>query len=360
MNRPLAIRLSAAALMVAGAWLAYSQNNAKQPPVLTIKPEVKPDLYEIEGDGGNVAVYVTGQGVIMVDDKDAQDYDQINTLVKSVTNQPIRNTSAHHHADHSGGNTRFAASVEIISTVNAHNNIVNKKQSNAPDNMVPARVTFTQESDVFLGGKQVRAIAVGRGHTNGDAVIYFPALRTLHTGDLMAGTTPLIDYPGGGSLAEWPKTLDEAMKLDHRYRDSGTRRGDEQGRADDLSRQYRQGNHARARIDSPGQEPGRSGQGDDRRVRLGGGKLEYAVELAGDDDGAEVDRQDAGFHWFQPKRASPAKISPGKTLSPGRCSTSATIMVAHAMVHARSAVPHRAVRGIDSNNAPRISTTPVK
>jgi glyoxylase-like metal-dependent hydrolase (beta-lactamase superfamily II) len=30
----------------------------------------------------------------------------------------------------------------------------------------------------------------------------------------MAGTTPLIDYPGGGSLAEWPKTLDEAMKLD--------------------------------------------------------------------------------------------------------------------------------------------------
>jgi glyoxylase-like metal-dependent hydrolase (beta-lactamase superfamily II) len=45
-------------------------------------------------------------------------------------------------------------------------------------------------------------------------VIYFPALRTLHTGDLMAGSTPLIDYPGGGSLAEWARTLDEAMKLD--------------------------------------------------------------------------------------------------------------------------------------------------
>jgi cyclase len=36
----------------------------------------------------------------------------------------------------------------------------------------------------------------------------------LHTGDLMAGTTPLIDYPGGGSLVQWPATLDEAMKLD--------------------------------------------------------------------------------------------------------------------------------------------------
>ena len=160
-------------------------------------------------------MYVTGEGVILVDDKFEQDYDQIMAKVKSVTDQPVKYIlSTHHHADHSGGNTRFSSTVEIISTVNAHNNIVNKKQSNAPDNMIPARVTFTQEEDLFLGGKQVRAISVGRGHTNGDAVVYFPALRTLHTGDLMAGTTPLIDYPGGGSLAEWPATLDAAMKLD--------------------------------------------------------------------------------------------------------------------------------------------------
>ncbi len=83
-----------------------------------------------------------------------------------------------------------------------------------PANMTPAQVTFTDETSVFLGGKEVRARYFGRGHTNGDAVIYFPALRTIHTGDLMAGTTPLIDYAGGGSLVEWTKTLDGAMKLD--------------------------------------------------------------------------------------------------------------------------------------------------
>jgi cyclase len=214
MNRTLTIRIFAATLLLAGAWVAYTQNNAKQAPPLTIH-KIKDDLYWIEGDGGNVAVYITGDGVIMVDDKYVADYDQIVANVKSVTNQPIKYIlSTHYHADHSGGNTKFASAVEIISTVNARNNIVNKVQSNAPDGMVPARVTFTQESDVFLGGKQVRAISVGRGHTNGDAVIYFPALRVLHTGDLMAGTTPLIDYPGGGSLAQWPATLDEAMKLD--------------------------------------------------------------------------------------------------------------------------------------------------
>jgi cyclase len=80
--------------------------------------------------------------------------------------------------------------------------------------MTPAGVVFTKECSVFLGGKEVRADYYGRGHTNGDAVIYFPALRTIHTGDLMAGTTPLIDYNGGGSVVEWTKTLDEALKLD--------------------------------------------------------------------------------------------------------------------------------------------------
>jgi glyoxylase-like metal-dependent hydrolase (beta-lactamase superfamily II) len=64
---------------------------------------------------------------------------------------------------------------------------------------------------VFLGGKEVRAHYFGRGHTNGDVIVYFPAQRVIHTGDLMAGVTPLIDYGGGGSLVEWIKTIDAAM-----------------------------------------------------------------------------------------------------------------------------------------------------
>jgi len=135
--------------------------------------------------------------------------------VKSVTSQPIRYIlSTHHHADHSGGNTKFTTEAEIISTANARNNIVQHKQPNAPPDMVPARLAFTHEMSVTLGGKEARARYCGRGHTNGDAIVYFPALRTIHTGDLMAGKTPLIDYAGGGSVVEWTKTLDEAMKLD--------------------------------------------------------------------------------------------------------------------------------------------------
>jgi cyclase len=213
MSRIFFARLAAASLLLAGCWIAYTQTQA-QPPKLTIS-KVKDDLYMIEGDGGNVAVYVTSEGVILVDDKYEQDHDGIVAQVKSVTPLPVKYVlSTHYHADHSGGNAKFLPTAEIISTANARTNIVNRVQSNAPPGMAAARVTFTEESALFLGGKEVRARYFGRGHTNGDAFVYFPALRTIHTGDMMAGTTPLIDYPGGGSVVEWTKTLDAAMKLD--------------------------------------------------------------------------------------------------------------------------------------------------
>lgn len=214
MNRTHIARLSAGFLFLLFSWIAYTQNQGQQAPQLTIN-KVKDDLYNIEGDGGNVAVLVTGEGVILVDDKFDRDHDAIVSNIKSVTNQPVKYVlSTHHHSDHSGGNAKFLPTAEIISTANARTNILEHKQPNAPADVAPARVVFTQETAVILGGREARAQYFGRGHTNGDAVIYFPALRTLHTGDLMAGTSPLIDYPGGGSIVEWTKTLDAALKLD--------------------------------------------------------------------------------------------------------------------------------------------------
>src|SRR2546425_3814155 len=207
--------LTIALAVVIGAALASLQALTRQqaPPQLMME-KTKDDLYTIIGDGGNVAVLITNEGVLLIDDKFEQDHDQIVAKVKSVTSQPIKYViSTHYHADHSGGNEKMLArSVEIISTANSRKNILEHKQSNAPPNVVPARITFTEETSVFIGGKEVRARYFGRGHTNGDAVIYFPADRTIHTGDLMAGTSPLIDYNGGGSLIEWTKTLDAAMK----------------------------------------------------------------------------------------------------------------------------------------------------
>ena len=207
MSRTFLLRLSAGVLLFAGSWLAYTQNQGRGPSNKLNK--IADDLYEIEGDGGNVAVYITNEGVILVDDKFEYDFNDIVDKVKSVTNQPIKYVlNTHHHGDHTGSNAKFLPTAELISHVNARKNMIDGKQPGAP------RVTFTQETAVFLGGKEVRARYFGRGHTNGDVMIYFPALKVLHTGDLMAGSSPLIDYGGGGSLLEWTATLDEALKVD--------------------------------------------------------------------------------------------------------------------------------------------------
>ncbi|HEY3824733.1 MAG TPA: MBL fold metallo-hydrolase, partial [Bryobacteraceae bacterium] len=214
MNRRLIARLCAGLLFAMLAWVAYTQNQGK-PPELTIT-KIHDDLYEIVGDGGNVAVLVTSEGILLVDDKFEQDHDAILAKIKTVSKQPVKYViNTHYHQDHSGGNAKFLPTADVISTENARANILQHKQSNVTGSPVaPARIVFNDETAVFLGGKEVRAKFFGRGHTNGDAVVYFPQLKTIHTGDLMAGTSPLIDYNGGGSLLEWTKTLDAVMKLD--------------------------------------------------------------------------------------------------------------------------------------------------
>ena len=75
-----------------------------------------------------------------------------------VTSQAIKYIlSTHHHADHSGGNAKFLPTSTIISTLNAHNNIAEHKQSNAPPGVQAAPVTFTEQTAVFLGGKEAIA-----------------------------------------------------------------------------------------------------------------------------------------------------------------------------------------------------------
>jgi hypothetical protein len=64
------------------AWL-YAQN-AKPPGPLRIA-QVKPGLHMISGEGGNVAVLATDEGVVLVDDMFDRNHADILTQIKSVT-----------------------------------------------------------------------------------------------------------------------------------------------------------------------------------------------------------------------------------------------------------------------------------
>jgi cyclase len=202
---------------------------------LTAQPmrveQVKPNLFVIRGpfdpcapggcngrnadDGllhepGDVAVRVTSEGAIVVDDKFVQNVPDVMARVKSITSQPIRYLlNSHHHADHIGGNGAVMdLGIEIIAHRNVRENILRNKQPGPP------RITFTDQEAIYLGGVEVRMLYFGRGHTNGDTVIYFPDLRTVHSGDLVIDGMPVIDYDNGGSAIEFVKTLDNLMTLD--------------------------------------------------------------------------------------------------------------------------------------------------
>jgi glyoxylase-like metal-dependent hydrolase (beta-lactamase superfamily II) len=201
-------RVTLAALGVAGLWVAWSQQQPRQ--ALTME-KVSANLWVIVGNGGNVAVMPTSEGVLLVDDKFAQDAPDIVAKVKTLSDKPIRYVmNTHQHGDHTGGNeAMMAANAEIIISKNARANMVELKQPGLP------RITFTDESQVFLGGKEVVAKYVGRGHTNGDAVIYFPGERVLHTGDLFVTPgAPFCDTANGGSIKEWDATIQKALKYD--------------------------------------------------------------------------------------------------------------------------------------------------
>ena len=213
-----------AILFAAVAALAAAGRQQPQgEPYSTAITRLRDGLYVIPGydgaaTGGNVAVRVTSEGAIIVDSKLPGLFDDIVGKVKSVTAQPIKYVlNTHQHGDHTGANARFLPTAEILMHRNARANMIADKLAG------PGRIVYSDEQSLFLGGVEVQMKYMGRGHTNGDSVIYFPDLKVVHTGDLVVwgkrsqGTTltPNMDYTAGhGSGKEWVATLDKVLTLD--------------------------------------------------------------------------------------------------------------------------------------------------
>jgi glyoxylase-like metal-dependent hydrolase (beta-lactamase superfamily II) len=194
--------------------MAQGRQGGAPPAQLSIEP-VKPGLYAILNPGANtLAARVTSEGVILVDDMFQQNYEQIISLLKTVTDQPVKYViSTHHHGDHTGGNMRFlGANAQII----GHKNARAAMTRGTTPQPGPPPVTFTTEAAVHLGGAEAQLFHVGAGHTNGDAIVYFPDLRVMATGDLFVvlPRVPTIDYANGGTTLGWVPTLENVLKFD--------------------------------------------------------------------------------------------------------------------------------------------------
>ena len=212
--------------------MLYSQT-AKPPGRLTTA-RVTGDLHLISGEGGNVALYVTDEGVVLVDDMFDRNHDDILRQVKAVSDKPLRYVfNTHQHDDHAGGDAKMLPIAEVIAHKNVRANLLNIKQpyfEDTPGTPIGLpRVTFSDEMTLNLGSGEVRAHYFGRGHTRGDAVIHFPRERVIHTGDLFLnfparprpdgsqrppGAPVYVDSAQGGSFIEWSRTLERTLALD--------------------------------------------------------------------------------------------------------------------------------------------------
>ncbi len=177
--------------------------------------KVSGNIYMLEGEGGNIAASVGEDGIVIVDDQFAPLADKIQAALNSlkITDKPVRFViNTHYHGDHTGGNEPFANSG---STVIAQDNVRKRMETGgvagnggslkmenkpAPKAALPV-ITFDHDVTVHLNGEDIRALHFPAGHTDGDAVIFFPKNNVVHMGDdFVRYGFPFIDVASGGSV----------------------------------------------------------------------------------------------------------------------------------------------------------------
>src|SRR5262249_3141815 len=72
--------------------------------------------------------------------------------------------------------------------------------------------TFKDRMSIGAGQDRIDLYYFGRGHTDGDTWVIFPALRVMHAGDMFARKdAPTLDRANGGSGLEFADTIGKAM-----------------------------------------------------------------------------------------------------------------------------------------------------
>ena len=210
---------------VVGPVVGGVQQPAQPAPKVVTVEKLKDNLYMLGGmgGGGNTAVFIGASSITVVDTKNPGWGQPILDAIRKISNKPVSTIiNTHTHGDHTSGNVEFPASVEVVSHANT---AANMQKMAAPSGFPPATTnifkehgghglpkrTFTDKLTLGRGADQIDLYYFGRGHTNGDAWIVFPAHRIVHSGDIFAGkSVPLIDTNNGGSMLQIPDTLRKA------------------------------------------------------------------------------------------------------------------------------------------------------
>jgi len=202
-----------ALIVIGGLSLAAYQPPQQQGPIVVTVEKVKDNLWVLrgEGGGGNTAVFATANGIVVVDAKNPGWGKPILDKIKELSPKPVTTLiNTHTHGDHVSGNVDFPATVDIVVQENTKANMEKMPIFKESGGKGMAKRTFKDKMTIGKGADEIDLYYYGPGHTNGDAIVVFPALRTAHIGDLFAGKNlPLVDAANGGSVLHYPETLNK-------------------------------------------------------------------------------------------------------------------------------------------------------
>jgi len=204
------------------ATLSYAQQTSE---VHVLK--IQGNVYMLVGAGGNIAVQVGNDGVLMVDTGLGQMTDQVlatvKQLAKPITNKPLRFIiNTHVHPDHTGGNQKARAAGTTITGGNvagniqdategaaifAHENVMKRMsaptgaQAPTPSGGWPTDTYFGDTQELFFNGEAIQMFHPKSAHTDGDSIVFFRRSDVVLTGDIFTTTNyPVIDLQNGGSI----------------------------------------------------------------------------------------------------------------------------------------------------------------
>ncbi len=191
------------------------------------------NVYMLAGPGGNVALQVGDDGILVVDSMGIGTGEQLLGLIREISEQPIRFLiNTHAHPDHVGGNTLIARAGSSIAGGNigrtiadvyesariiAHENVLvamSTSDDPVPFEAWPTDTYFTDLKDLYFNGEALQILHQPAAHTDGDSIVFFRRSDVIATGDIFLTTSyPYIDRDAGGSFQGIIDALNRILRL---------------------------------------------------------------------------------------------------------------------------------------------------
>ena len=199
------------ALVTLSSISALADNHRIEDAEITAS-HIQGPVHMLMGRGGNIAVSVGEDGVLIIDDEYVQLTGKVKAALKSISDKPVSFVlNTHHHLDHTGGNGAFGKVAHIIAHENVRKRLSRPKK--VDKNSLPI-ITYEKRASIHFNGEEIEMIHFPNGHTDSDSVIFFKNSNVVHMGDLLFTTSFPSFYPHeGGSIKGYINNVGEVLEM---------------------------------------------------------------------------------------------------------------------------------------------------